>query len=332
MNAECKNDVDYIHRHFYEQAIAKIADCAWAGHGHELHISGENINDTVNRVLPGADWAIVNDVAQIRFYYPVRFSEKRICKIAYITGDVYWNPPVAASRYNRGNWDVFLMGQTRLDTYIPSSTNRIPQKADPDFYFKHLNAPIFHSAHSINPEWYKPLDREKEYDVCFLGAHSQYYPLRVPIWNQLPRLAKRNKWRVLVRGSPPGTSYLRKIDVLLKEGYIVGKKYAETLALTKIFIFSSGGSKLAVKKYYEGMASGACVLADTPMCAEELHFEPGVNFVEINKKNWKDKLKYYLKHDEEREEIARRGYETAMKYHTNDVRARQLVDFLEEHR
>ena len=332
MNAKCDNDIDYIHRYFYEQAIARIADCKWSGHGHKLHVPGEDLNDTIRRVLPDADWVIVSDVARIRFRGAIKIPEKRICKVAYQPGDVYWNPPHAAKRYNKGKWDAFLMAQLKLDTYIPSSKNRIPVKADPDFYIKYLNAPIFSSPHSINPKWYKPLDQEKKYDVCFLGAHSHYYPLRVSIWNQLPSLAKKNKWRTLVRGTPPGTSYRRKIDDLLKKGYIVGRKYAETLALTKIFIFSSGGSKLAVKKYFEGMASGACVLADTPMGADELHFKPDYNFVEINKGNWKNKLKYYIKHNSAREKIARRGYETAMKYHTNDVRARQLVDFLETHK
>ncbi len=332
MNAECSNDVDYIHRHFFEQAIARIADCKWAGHRHELHVPGEDLNDTIRRVMPDADWAIIGDVAHIRYPEAIKIPEKRICNVAYIAGDVYWNPPLVARRLNAGKWDAFLMTQFKLDTYIPSSTNRVPAKADPEFYVKNLNAPIFHSPHNINPEFFKPLDREKEYDVSFLGAHSStYYPLRAKIWRDLPSLVARYKWRTLMRGSPPGVSLKRKIDKLLKEGFTVGERYAEVLALSKIFIFSSGPSRCPVKKYYEGMASSACVLADSPMTADELHFRPGHNFVEINEGNWKGRLHYYLEHDKEREEIARRGYETVVKYHTNDVRARQLIDFLEEY-
>jgi len=66
----------------------------------------------------------------------------------------------------------------------------------------------------------------------------------VPIWHQLPDFAKQNKWRALVRGSPPGASYLRKIDDLLREGYIVGRKYAETLAKNQV-----DGFKALVQKY-----------------------------------------------------------------------------------
>lgn len=331
MNAECSNDVDYLHRHFLEQAIARIADCEWAGHGHELHVSGENLNDTVRRVMPDADWVIVNDVAQFRFKNAVKIPEKRICKAAYIGGDVYWNPPLVAKRLNAGKWDAFLMGQFKLDTFIPSRINRTPVKADPDFYIKNLNAPIFHLAHSINPEFFKPLNREKEHDVSFIGAHNQTsYPLRDHVWRKLPGLAEKNNWKILMRGSPPGVSYKRKIDELLKKDYIVGKRYAETLALSKTFIFSTGPSKFPVKKYYEGMASGTCVFADSPMIADEIHFIPSWNFIEINRKNWSDRLKRYLIHDEQREEVARNGCETVMKYHTNDIRAKQLIKFLEE--
>ena len=73
-------------------------------------------------------------------------------------------------------------------------------------------------------------------------------------------------------------------------------------------------------------------MADMPLGAEEVHLVPDWNFVAITEKNWQKRLKYYLSHDEEREEIAQRGYETVMKYHTADIRARELVDWLEAHR
>jgi len=44
--------------------------------------------------------------------------------------------------------------------------------------------------------------------------------------------------------------------------------------------------------------------------------------------SWKEKLEYYLEDDAERERIARNGYETVMKHHTSETRARQLVGFL----
>ena len=48
-------------------------------------------------------------------------------------------------------------------------------------------------------------------------------------------------------------------------------------------------------------------------------------------KNWKSKLEYYLENEDERKRIAMNGYKTAMKYHTNDARAKSLIKFLKKH-
>jgi hypothetical protein len=89
---------------------------------------------------------------------------------------------------------------------------------------------------------------------------------------------------------------------------------------------------LGIMKFFEAMASGACVFSDAPLLADEFHFKDGENYVNINLDNWKEKLKYYLEHEDERKRIALAGYRMTMKYHTNEVRARELVSFLEAHK
>lgn len=116
------------------------------------------------------------------------------------------------------------------------------------------------------------------------------------------------------------------------EGEIVGEEYARTLALSKTFPFGTSIFKYPLLKFFEAMACKTCVFADTPLTAEELHIIPDWNFVEVNEDNWEDKLEYYVSHDDERELIAQRGYDTVIKYHTTEVRARQVVDFLERHK
>jgi len=296
--------------HYLEQSIARIAECKWAGHGHKLHNHGENLNQTIRRVMPKADWIIVNWSMIRPRKNDIIFPEKRACKIALITSDIHNAPPRTVRTWNAGKWNAFLM----------IASNK--------YYIDKLNAPIFLLGHTINPEFFKPLDQPKKYDVSFLGAADSFYILRRHIVRELPTLAKQNNWKLLLKGRPPD----RSISGALKKGRIVGYKYAEALALSKIFIFGEIRTRCAVKKYFEGMASRTCVLANTPITAEEFHFRPDWNFVEIGKNNWKEKLKYYLKHDEERETIAQRGYETIMKYHTNHIRSRQLLDFLEKYK
>ncbi len=49
-----------------------------------------------------------------------------------------------------------------------------------------------------------------------------------------------------------------------------------------------------------------------------------------SKKELKDKIEYYLKNPNERDEIAARGYEKVTKYHTYDLRMSEMLDFMEE--
>ncbi|MHA1267856.1 MAG: glycosyltransferase [Candidatus Helarchaeota archaeon] len=46
--------------------------------------------------------------------------------------------------------------------------------------------------------------------------------------------------------------------------------------------------------------------------------------------DWFEKLLYYLENEDERAKIARNGYNTVMKYHTADVRAKQFVRWLKK--
>jgi len=119
-------------------------------------------------------------------------------------------------------------------------------------------------------------------------------------------------------------------DKELRKKWLVGEDYAKTVAQSKIFIFGSSIFRYPLTKYMEGMMSGSLVMADEPWHAEECHFKDGWNYVKINENNWQEKLEYYLKNDRERETIAQRGYETAMKYHTTNIRAKQFIDILKQ--
>jgi len=336
MTPECSNDVSWMNMHHLEQAVGGIAECAWAGPGHPLHVKGENLNDTVRRVMPGADWVIVHEAGQNKFPHSIVIPRKRIYRIAFLTTDAHWNFPHWAEKLNADKWDAVLMCTTRTAMVALPKLRKEKLRfitVEPDYYLKNVEAPIFHLAQSVNTEMFKPSDCLKEHDVSFLGAHSaRYYPMRQDIWGALPSLAIHNKWRLLIRGAPPGVSLVsRNIDDLTRKGYLVGGKYAEVLALSKTLIFSTGIFRYAVKKFVEGMACRTLCLSDAPLVAEELHLILDWNFIEISRNNWRERLTYYLKHDGEREEIAENGYQTVLKYHTCEVRAKQMVEFLEEH-
>jgi len=317
--------------YYLEQEVAKLADCKWSGAGWENHVPGETVDETVKR-LYGDDPPdfIVNSSSHLE-------ENKRIArektgetpKTVMTVNDMHVSPEEIVSTANKG-FDGVLM------RYMHSPYKKTPllfnlalyTKFDEDYYLDNLETARQHFPWFTDSRIYRPIE-EKELDVVFLGAYRRrIYPLRHRIYTELPSLAESKGWRYLVRGRPPGRTPLRDIRELEKQGYIVGPRYAETIAKAKVFIFGTSIFRYPVSKFFEIMGSGTLVMADTPQSAKELHFEAGEKYVEINRDDWKEKLEYYLEDDAERERIARNGYETVMKYHTSETRARQLVGFL----
>jgi len=298
--------------------------------------------------MPKADWVILYDfeIEKRNWKIEIPPKKRRRYKVATYVADLQRWPSQHVARLNTFGYDAVLMMYVKLASALTFKDRRrraglglLP--VDSEFYMKNLKIPYFHMAPCIDPNRFKPTDKPPKYDVTFLAATGlaclaatglACYPLRNDIWTELPQLARENGWRILRRESPIGRSLNRSIMLLTEKGAFVGEMYAETLARSKVFIFGTSVFKYPLLKFPESMACKSCVMADIPLTAEELHLVPDWNFVAITQEDWKDKLKYYLSHDEEREEIAQRGYETVMKYHTTDVRARELVDWLEKHR
>lgn len=321
INMVCVNAITY-----FERAVGKIANCKWTRE-HKIP-DKESEHEKVLRVMPDADWVFHAGMG----YVPPPPSE-RTYKIGLFTPDIHRSvslklkPAGLIKRWNDAKFDAYFM------SYIKLANQAFPiEPIDPDIYLKNLEAPIFHLAPSVSPEVFNPSGEPKQYDIVFLAhAHPTTHPFRYQIHEGLPRLAQKHNWKILIGGRPPGKTAKRVISKMLQEGYIVGPKYAEVLARSKAFIFGLGSFKYPCLKFMEGWASGTCTFSDPPLGYEELHFVPDWNFVDINPKNWEKKLVYYMKHDEEREEIAQNGYDTFLKHYTSDVRAKQFVKFLEEH-
>ena len=317
--------------YYLEQAVEKNVNCQWAGIGWRQHKKNESIDESVRRVMPDADWVIYFDFGAQYRHVPIRIlpENRRDYKVATYVVDLHRNPSRYVRRLNSLRLDAVLMTAIRLGKQMVNGRLR---SISPDYYIDNLEIPFFHMAPCINPEIYKPTSDRKRFDVAFLGATFQvHYPFRYLIREELPLLARKERWNVLIRDTLPGMALDKKISFLSKKGYIVGSKYAEALAHSKAFLFGTSVYRYPLMKFYEGMGCGTCVMADVPLSAEELHLIPSWNFVAVDEGNWKEKLKYYIKHDEEREKIALMGHKTVMRHHTAEVRAKQLVRFLEMH-
>lgn len=173
----------------------------------------------------------------------------------------------------------------------------------------------------INTDWFKDLGLKREWDTFLTGAFgANTHPLRAEIARCLESM---------------GT----KLNVYLKAGHRLSfKDYIKTINQSKIIPFGcvelpyhlkNNPVKFAIGKWTEGMSCGTMVMADKPKRAEDLHYIPDYNFVEVNVSNFKEKLKYYLSHEDELNEIAKHGLETIQKYHTLKVRATEILKFME---
>lgn len=317
--------------YWLEQEVSKLAECEWCGSGWENHVPNEPINDTVKRIYGNdpPDFIVSNRPSYQEYKLLAETRTEKTPPTVMTLVDNHVDPAKWVDIANRG-FNGTLM-RYMYSPYIRKSIfSRFVyySKFDPEFYIKNIDTKKLHFPWFTDQRIYKPIE-EKQYDVIFLGtSRKKVYPLRHKIVNELPRICKKRGWRYLIGDRPPGETVSRNISDLIQQGYIVGEKYAEVVAKSKIFIFGSSIFNYPLSKYFEIMGSGTLAMADRPQSAEELHFEAGENYVEVNQDNWKGKLEYYLEDDAERERIARNGYETVMKHHTSEIRARQLLDFL----
>lgn len=324
------------------EVARQYPECKLAGHGFPDYKVGESLKDKINRLYGNddPDWVVGGFVKASRI--------NRNYKLTRWLEDMHVNTGIFAEVSNKG-LDALIMRCLHTSFMFPTVDDfravwSIPRekwlesghcvKVEKDFITKDLEIPVLFLPISVSASVFKPVDEsEKKYDVTIIGSVGKFYPLRLAIWKDLPQLAKMKNWNALMKGAPNVSPYradYRKIhnDPELRKKWLVREDYAKAVAESKIFIFGGSMFRYPLTKYLEGLMSGALVMADLPFHAEELHFKPDWNMVEINAENWKEKLTYYLEDDQLRETIARRGYETAMKYHTHKVRAKEFIDLL----
>lgn len=170
----------------------------------------------------------------------------------------------------------------------------------------------------VNIDVFKDYGLEKEIDFLLMGALSEkIYPLRTIIAEEMTGM------KGFVHHRHPGYR-----DFTPEEGELVGESFAREINRAKIFFTDDSIFKYPIAKYFEVPACNTLLLASGSQELRDLGFIDGLTFVEINRSNYLEKAKYYLKHEEERKAIARRGYEMVRENHTTAIRARQLVNYL----
>lgn len=202
-----------------------------------------------------------------------------------------------------GAWDKYktFLSQTQFDLLF------VRQRIQMDYLKKMgCEVPTYWLPFSVNTDIYKNQGRDKIYDV-FASAtmRDEVYPNR----RKINALLRRSGLRVIT-----GKSVIRDA-------------YIEAINQSKIGVISVNVFASPNMKFTEFTSCGTFVLADRPADFNHLGFKDGKHLVLYeNLDDLSDKIKYFLKHEVEREEIAKNGMEFVRKNHNNTVRSKQFTD------
>jgi Glycosyl transferases group 1 len=177
-------------------------------------------------------------------------------------------------------------------------------------YLKEIGcyAPAYLFPFSVDINVYKKMNLNKIYDTLTSSTiRSDVYP---------------NRKRV--------NKVINKMGLKNVSGRIVHLKYINAINQSKIAVISTNVFNSPNMKFTEFTSCGTFVLSDRPADFDELGFKDGEHLgLYKGLDDLKNKINYYLKHDELREKIAKQGMNFTRKYHNNTVRVQQFTKIME---
>lgn len=302
------------HKHKYDmiEALRNFAIVKyWHNHG--------NINYILQKLNFKPDFILHYDVA-----YGYTFAPK-------ITGLKNINIPkgcfVIDSHYKK-NSRINYFESNKIDMIFSITKENFIQQF-PEYKSKHYWVPF-----SINPDIFHDYKLKKDINFLLMGL--------VHVDNKSSIKPKTN--------CPKGRYPFREAvlrDFFNKKGFVfvphpghlsppsknlmVNENYAKQLNRSKIFFTSGGEFHYPVAKFFEALACKTLLLAKPNKDILELGFKNEVNFVSCDESDFYDKAMYYIENHKERERIANNGYKFIHKNHTNVVRAKQIVSYIENY-
>lgn len=180
----------------------------------------------------------------------------------------------------------------------------------------------FYMAHSAEPLMDPFTDRENRYAISFIGTHNNAtYPNREKYLNEIGDLGL-NIWGTDGWKTSPLAHCFR--------GRSLGDQRFDIYGHSKIVIDINWNIMPAEglsNRPFEVTGSGACFFTDLVRADIKRCYAEGQEFVSFkDEKDLREKLQYYLAHEEEREKIAIAGYARTVRDHTFLVRVKQLLE------
>ncbi|WP_162162942.1 glycosyltransferase [Gorillibacterium massiliense] len=171
----------------------------------------------------------------------------------------------------------------------------------------------------VYPKVFHNYQLEKTIDYLMMGKVNFKYPLRKKILRAMADMEG------FVTHDHPGYTWFSKEQA---QSSYLDEQYAMEISRAKMFLTCGSRYHFAVGKFFEVPACGTLLLADYFPELIDLGFVDKHTYVHIHKKNFLDEAKYYLEHEDEREEISRNGYNLVHSRHTTEIRVKEFVDEL----
>jgi len=123
---------------------------------------------------------------------------------------------------------------------------------------------------------------------------------------------------------------IHEMDVNSFVSVVLFEEYVKKINESKIFVTYNTNEAELSGKYTEVMACGTFLLTNKPEDLSRLGYKNKQHLVlyKDDFSDLEDKIKYFLKHENEREEIAKNGMEFVRKNHSSEVRVKEFAEIV----
>jgi len=279
----------------FRNDLSKYHNVIYYGEGY----SNYKVNSDTNQIIEKHKDADIILTYGLRYTIPFgSFKVPKNMKRVHVLVDFF---PSHSGGY-KGTWDRYkkFLSITQFDLLL------VRQGCQLDYLNQiKCNIPAYLFPFSVDINNYKKLNLKKVYDtITSSTVRPEVYPNRKPV-NKL----------------------IAKLDLKNMSKRIVQQNYIRAINQSKIAVISTNIFNSPNMKFTEFTACGTFVLSDKPADFDKLGFKDGKHLVIYKDlKDLKNKIKYYLKYDKKREQIAKQGMNFTRKYHNNTIRTQQFTD------
>jgi len=270
-----------------------------------------NIFDIIKKIGVTPDFILHYDLAWGGFFAPTitDLAEINIPKGCYVI-DVHWKKNTRVQYFINNKIDLIF------------SVTKNPFLKEYSTFAEKLRWVPF----SIDPDTFKDWKLEKSIKFLLMGL-VHYDKVSHP-----PKGRYKFREEVLKQlGQVEGFKFNKHPGHRTRNAHMVNENFAQELNRSEIFFTCGGIVQYPVNKFFEAPGCKTLLLAEPNPDILELGFKDGENFVACNTDNLYEKAMYYSKNKKERNRITDNGYAFMHKYHTNEVRAKQFICFIEEY-